>query len=104
VVKRRTARDRLTHAVRATYQWCRRHRHLQVRQQHPILCAKLRGHNQYYGINGNWDALDRFRRAVKRAWKKWLGRRSQQSLNWEAFERLHTRYPLPRPVIRHHRV
>jgi RNA-directed DNA polymerase len=104
VVKRRTARDRFTRAVRKLYQWCRAHRHDKVRRQYHVLRAKLRGHYQYYGIRGNWAALDRFRQAAKLAWRKWLGRRSQRRMSWAAFDRLHRRYRLPPAYITSHDV
>lgn len=100
VVRQKTAADRFTRAVRKVSDWCRRFRHWQVRAQHAALCRKLKGHDQYYGVTGNWDALKRFRQAVERVWKRWLGRRSQQRLSWERFKRLLQHHPLPVPSIR----
>jgi len=38
---------------------------------------------------------------VHRAWKKWLSRRGQRKpLNWERFNGVLQRYPLPTPTIR----
>jgi RNA-directed DNA polymerase len=102
VVKRKTAAGRLSRSLRAISQWCRRHRHEKVCEQHRVLTQKLRGHYGYYGITGNSDALARFYRAVERRWRKWLSRRSQRGyLSWAAFRRLMKRYPLPRPVAVH---
>ena len=51
-------------------------------------------------MTGNGASLTAFWEGVKRAWKKWLGRRSQRSyFDWAAFVRLMVRYPLPKPVI-----
>ena len=98
VIQRRTAKDRLSRAVRAANEWCRRHRHLPVKQQHVILSRKLRGHFSYYGITGNSQALACFHQQVRRLWRKWLDRRSQYpSMPWERFARLLERYPLPPP-------
>jgi hypothetical protein len=44
VIKRKTARDRLSRALRAIAQWCRQHRHAPVSWQHAVLSRKLRGH------------------------------------------------------------
>ena len=45
----RSATDRLARGVRAISDWCRRHRHQPIRDQHVALVRKVRGHNQYYG-------------------------------------------------------
>jgi len=64
--------------------------------------AKLRGHFNYYGITGNVRRLLEFREAVRRRWRKWLGRRSGHGrMSWERFARLEGRYPLPRAVVVH---
>ena len=78
-IKQKTGKDRFTRAVKRISEWCRRHRHLPVRQQHASLVRKLLGHNQYYGITGNFKALWRFSEAVKETWRKWLNRRSQRA-------------------------
>jgi len=102
VVKRKTAGSRFGRAVKRVYEWCRTYRHAPVPWQHEQLGRKLRGHDNYYGITGNRKALARFRRAVRRAWRTWLNRRSAKArMTWECFERLVERYPLPAPVVRH---
>jgi group II intron reverse transcriptase/maturase len=102
VVTRKTAGDRFGRAVKRVYEWCRTYRHASVAWQHEQLVRKLRGHDNYYGISGNWKALTRFRYEVSRAWRKWLNRRSHKArMKWERFERLVKRYPLPAPVVRH---
>lgn len=102
VVKRKTAKGRLTRALCSVAQWCRRHRHLPVVEQHAQLEWKLRGHYAYYGITGNGDALNCFFCFVKCTWRKWLDRRSNRArMNWDRFGRLLKRYPLPTPVAVH---
>ena len=44
VVKRKTARSRLTRALRTVAQWCRIHRHQPIAEQHRTLSRKLKGH------------------------------------------------------------
>ena len=70
VVKRKTAKDRLSRALKGTGQWCRNHRHWKLRDQQAALSRKLRGHYAYYGITGNFQALNRFRFEVERLWRK----------------------------------
>ncbi|NEX23854.1 group II intron reverse transcriptase/maturase, partial [Thiorhodococcus mannitoliphagus] len=102
VVQRKTAKTRFRRAARQIGQWCRRHRHLSVAEQWRALKRKLKGHDAYYGITGNARALVRFRQVVRRLWRKWLNRRSYRlSLNWEAFQRLLQRYPLPPARVVH---
>jgi len=50
VVKRKTAKDRFSRALRGIGQWCRKHRHWKVRDQHAVLSRRLRGHYAYYGV------------------------------------------------------
>ena len=101
VVKRKTAKDRLTRAMRAVGDWCRRNRHLAVTVQWAALRRKLQGHYAYYGITGNYRALARLYWWVRATWYKWLCRRSRVGLAWHRFLRLCRRCPLPRPRIVH---
>jgi group II intron reverse transcriptase/maturase len=96
IVKRKTAKGRFTRALRRVAEWCRKNRHLKVKEQHAALVRKLRGHYAYYGITGNADALNRFRQHVECVWQKWLNRRSARNhMPWARFKRLLLRYPLP---------
>ena len=79
---------------------CRQHRHDDLRAQQQVLAQKLRGHFGYFGITGNFGALQRFRLEVVCAWRKWLERRSQRAhLNWDRMNALLKRYPLPLPHV-----
>lgn len=102
VVQRKTNRDRFTRAVRAVGQWCRKHRHWPLADQQAALSRKLQGHYAYYGITGNARALGRFHHEVRRAWYKWLKRRSWRTrLNWARFDRLTQHYRLPQARVVH---
>ncbi len=102
LVKRKTASDRLSRALKRINTWCREHRHATIGWQHQKLVLKLRGHYGYYGKTGNHRHLSQFRQGVMRRWRKWLGRRSQRSeIGWEQFNRLLKRYPLPQVKIVH---
>jgi RNA-directed DNA polymerase len=102
VVTRKTAKNRLSRAVKRIGRWCQEHRHQKVPDQQTELNRKLRGHYSYYGVTGNFRSLALVRRAVERLWRKWLSRRSRQAhLNWEAFRRLLHHYPLAPPRIVH---
>jgi RNA-directed DNA polymerase len=102
VVKRQTARSRLSRALKKIAQWCRFHRHHPLREQHKTLTQKIYGHAAYYGITGNGSALWQFREMVTRIWWKWLSRRRRRGvLSWTVFERLLKRYPLPNARVVH---
>src|SRR5215468_11453528 len=96
----KTRRASLRRAKQAIDDWCRRHRHQPVEAQHAALGRRLRGHFNYCGVSGNFPSLLRLVEATKRAWYKWLCRRSQRKrLNWERFTDLLRQMPLPRPRI-----
>jgi group II intron reverse transcriptase/maturase len=96
--KTRTAR--LARAMRTMNDWCRRHRHLSVKEQHAALSRRLRGHYNYFGVNGNYRSLRVVDLNARRTWYKWLCRRSQKKrLNWGRFQDLLRDFPLPRPRI-----
>ncbi len=96
----KTRRGSLRRAVQSVAEWCRRHRHLPLEVQHAALCRRLRGHFNYFGVNGNSRSLQLLLAETKKAWHKWLKRRSQKNrLTWDRFTALLERFPLPRPRI-----
>jgi group II intron reverse transcriptase/maturase len=102
IVKQKTAKGRLSRALKRVSEWCRRNRHLPVREQHQHLVWKLKGHYAYFGITSNARALSRFRDGVLFIWRKWLSRRSQRAwMNLDRLRQLLARYPLPAPVVVH---
>jgi RNA-directed DNA polymerase len=102
VVQRRTAANRFSRVVKKIAQWCRFHRHQPVAEQHQALSRKLRGHDAYYGLTGNFRLLDRLRRVVERGWRKWLSRRGAgPPLPWDRFKQLLACYPLPAARVVH---
>ena len=86
----------------AMREWCRRNRHRPLEEQYRILCSKLRGHYQYFGIRGNARAMEAVLHFVIRGWKYWLSRRSRKgAINWVDFRALLKKIPLPSPRIVH---
>jgi RNA-directed DNA polymerase len=101
VIKRKTASDRFRRALKRVVEWCREHRHDDVRMQWQGLVRKLRGHFGYFGVTSNLRALARFRYEVLLAWRKWLSRRSCEArLTWSQMARLLERFPLPPARLR----
>jgi RNA-directed DNA polymerase len=102
VVKRKTSAEGLSRAIQAISNWCRDHRHAKISWQHTGLVRKIRGHYAYFGITGNSKSLIAYLHWVRRAWQKWLSRRSQKGhITWDRFCLLLERYPLPLPSIVH---
>jgi group II intron reverse transcriptase/maturase len=102
VVKKRTAKDRISRTLRRIARWCREHRHDDVEVQQRALARRLNGHYAYFGVTSNYAALARVWHEAKAIWRKWLGRRSQKGIvNWAAMHVLLERFPLPKPRIVH---
>jgi group II intron reverse transcriptase/maturase len=102
VIKRKTVRKKVRKTVQALWTWCRDNRHRELKQQHSILCSKLRGHYQYFGVRCNMRAMEAVLHHARRGWKYWLNRRSsKKALTWEKYEKLLDGLPLPLPKIIH---
>lgn len=96
--KTRTARLRRT--IQSIADWCRRHRHRPIEEQHAALTRRIQGHFNYFAVNGNFISLLKVIEETRRVWYKWLRRRSQRTrLTWQRFEGMLERFPLPRPRI-----
>ena len=98
-IKRKTEGKRLRRSLTSLWEWCRENRHRPLEEQYRALCAKLRGYYQYYGVRCNSQCLDLVHYAATRAWRYWLNRRGGRKLNWQAFGRLLSEFPLPTPKI-----
>lgn len=96
----KTKPARLRRAIRAATEYCRSHRHDPVKDQQAALTRRIRGHLNYFAVNGNSRSLWTLVRTTERAWHYWLRRRSQRNnLTWERYKALLRAYPLPAPRI-----
>jgi len=101
-VGRKTTRKRFVAKLKEMYVWLKSVRTIRPKDWWQVLCAKLRGHFQYYGISGNYRSINRFYETTIRYLYKWLNRRSQKkSFNWEGFLEYLNRFALPKPRIYH---
>jgi RNA-directed DNA polymerase len=101
-VTRQTKGKKFRAALANIADWCKRHRHEPVAQQHRKLSEKVRGHYAYYGIRGNFAALARFRHEARRLWWYWLNRRSRERSGGTRLWKLLTEhFPLPLARIVH---
>ena len=96
----KTRSARLSQTVQTIYDLCRRQRHEPIAVQHKALVSRIRGHFGYFGVNENQKCLKSLVYWSKKAWHKWLNRRSQRaSLNWKRFLDLYKDYPFPNPNV-----
>jgi RNA-directed DNA polymerase len=100
---RKTSRKKFAAKCKDMNQWLKSIRNrAKTKEWWPTLCAKLRGHFQYYGVSGNYAAITAYHRRTLYAVHKWLNRRSQKrAMNWARFYEYLKHYPLPTPKIRH---
>jgi RNA-directed DNA polymerase len=99
VIKKKTARKRLSRFLRMLWNWCKANRHDPMKEQYAALCSKLRGFYQYFGVRGNYKALEVAFEYAEKAWRRWLSRRS--SKGFVLFEELRQSHPLPIPKVVH---
>jgi RNA-directed DNA polymerase len=102
-IKRKTHSKRLRRFLSGVGDWCKENRHAALGGQYRMLCAKLRGHYQYYGVRGNFKMLEVAYEHTRIKWKKWLSRRnSKNRMSWEKFAvRVEEIFSLPLPRIVH---
>jgi len=96
----RTEKSRLRRSLMRLQEQMRRMRHLPIQEQADHLNQRLRGHYAYYGIAGNFRALQRVHRAVERYWRQMLSSRSWKGeIWWKKFHEIKKRCPLLRPKL-----
>jgi hypothetical protein len=60
----------------------------------------LRGHFNYFGVNGNHRCLSMLLYKVERSWFRWLRRRSQRTrMTWKRFKGILADFPLPKVMV-----
>src|SRR6266542_2244329 len=100
-VRRKTNTKRMQAKLKQVKDQIKRRRHLPIPEQGRWLASVVRGHQNYYAVPGNSDAVSNFRDQVTRHWYKALRRRSQRTrITWARMHRIATRW-LPRTRDRH---
>ena len=75
--------------MKAIKDWIQRSMHMSVVHMLKSLSKKYRGHCQYYGVNGNFKALTKFKWHIMYITYKTLRRRSQKrKLSFDKFIRM----------------
>lgn len=99
-VKVKTSRKRAKRSQQTMHAFLKKSRSVPLKQLWEMVAMKLRGHYQYYGVSGNFEAIEIFHHKTRQMVFKWLNKRSQKrSFNWEQFESFSMRYPLPQPKL-----
>jgi group II intron reverse transcriptase/maturase len=99
-MKRKTISKRLTAKLMAYKAWLKKNRILSTPEILKKTAMKLRGHYGYYGVTDNSKGIGAYFYEVTRILFKWLNRRGKRKCyNWEKFDQLLARYPLPTPRI-----
>ena len=99
-MKRITSRKKFTAKLKAFKEWLKKARTMKTKDLWETAKAKLRGHYNYYGVTDNAQGIARFGHEVKKLLFKWLNRRGKRHcLNWERFNVMLKRFPLPKPRI-----
>ena len=102
VIKKQTSRKRRNRFMRMLWSWCKENRHEPLKEQHEMLCSKLRGFYQYFGVRSNYKVLEVVYEYAQKAWRRWLSRRNRGGyISHEKFRRILETFPLPRPRIVH---
>jgi RNA-directed DNA polymerase len=100
-IRRETDSKRMRAKLKQAKAEIMRRRHLPVPDQGRWLASVIRGHQAYYGVPGNYDAVHAFRTQVTRHWHRALSRRSQKGqVTWARMNRLVIRW-LPPTRITH---
>lgn len=100
-VQRVTDKKKMAAKLKSVRAELMRRRHLPVPEQGKWLASVVRGHQAYYAVPGNYDAVNSFRFKAAWLWQRSLTRRSQKgTVIWPRMRRL-ARYYLPRTEIRH---
>ena len=100
-MKRVTARKKFAAKLKAFKEWLKKARTMKTKDLWEIAKAKMRGHYNYYGVTDNLRGIERFGHEVKMLLFKWLNRRGKRHcLNWERFDVMLKRFPLPIPRIK----
>lgn len=103
MIVHKTAGRNLSRKLKEVNDWLRRIRSwVSLDDIWVVVKRKLIGHYNYFGINGNYRALQKFYREFVRMIYKWVNRRSQKkSMNWNKFQKALKWINLPKPRICH---
>jgi RNA-directed DNA polymerase len=99
-VRRKTSSKKARAKLAEVKAEIRRRRCLPIPEQGKWLASVIRGHQAYYAVPGNYDAVHAFRTQVTRHWHQALRRRSQKTtITWAKTNRIVTRWLPPTRIM-----
>jgi len=103
LVGRKTDSKKFRQKIKEMNEWLKKVRNAtKLKNWWETLGIKLHGHYRYFGISGNYDAINKFGRLVEKYAFKWINRRSQRkSYTWEQFSKFKQYNPIAKPKIYH---
>lgn len=98
---RHTIKRRMQKKLKEVKDELKERRHDSIQATGQWLKAVVTGHYRYYGVPGNYEAMNDFRHLIGQRWKQSLKRRSQKgNITWEKMGKLIDRW-IPQPQICH---
>lgn len=103
VMMHKTSRRTMTRKLKGINEWLRRVRSIiPLRELWPTIKAKLVGHYNYFGINGNIRSLQKYYWRTLGMIYKWINRRGQKKkMTYKKYVNYLQWNPLPKPRIYH---
>ena len=99
-MKRQTSSKKNMLAIRKLTEWLKANRTMPTRELVEKVAVKMKGHYAYYGVTDNTKGISRYAYEVQRSLLKWMNRRGKRGcMNWEKFNLLLKKFPLPTPRI-----
>jgi len=99
-VRRKTSQKKLKAKRQIVKMWLQENKHMPIKQLIEKLNRKLRGHYNYYGLTGNYEAMKSFREYVLDRLFTALNRRgAKRDLTDERFRKLLKVYPVLMPIM-----
>jgi group II intron reverse transcriptase/maturase len=98
---RHTIKKRMQKKVKEIKDELKKRMHDSIQTTGQWLKAVVTGHYRYYGVPGNYEAMNDFRHLIGQRWKQSLKRRSQKAnITWKKMGKLIDRW-IPKPQIYH---
>lgn len=95
-----TSKKKMKKCKREIKKWLTGNMHSSITETMKQLVAKIRGHNNYYGISGNYKSIQKYYRYVKYGYYRILRRRGQKNpIKYKDYLRIWNAYKIPQPKV-----
>jgi RNA-directed DNA polymerase len=101
MVGRKTEKSRFKRGMQKIKALVHKIMHYQLEEQMKSINLFLKGHYAYYGIGGNFHALNKIYHYAQKSWRLALGKRSQKShITWAEYIQIMELYPILKPCLK----